>query len=628
MRRVRALDALAVCVASALCAVACNNWMVAVISAAIALLSLASRDGARSDPFAQTAASLVCGALPAYLATNVLERTPAFGILEPVPGAVAVALLCAAAIRPVFSLSRAGGIANSALLLCALVALGQSKIHGTYIVLCALAAVLSLSARALERRPAHSGAAVGRRDLRGLAAMLVICSAVTALGGWSLPLAHRWSVQRYFDRYARAHSEAGLSDHMTLTAMDGVFQSDTVVLRVRGRRTDYLRGVAFDRYRLGGWSYSGSGARRTIHLEQRARGLQDGETEVRSIGGPTGWTLLPLDAQHITASDAAFEALPSGVLRGSSDGNTLWFRSGTPGDVTISAPTATDREVPRPLRALLATTITQWGCDRGEDVERVRCLEARLKRDYRYALSVPESRRIEPIAAFLTQHHRGHCEYFASALALLSRAAGVPARVVAGYRVSERSEWGDYYVVRERNAHSWVEAHVGAAGWTRFDATPASADELMVHHRVPRWRTWIESIRWAVVDLFDRVRARGALQWAIALLGLGLGASVLRRTLRDRRQRDAIDASSLPTAAMAALFAQLDRVGLRKSRGETLESFARRVGAAALGDGLAEEVSGALVAYAHARYGTDDAAALDAVDARLLSLARRIRKTS
>jgi hypothetical protein len=86
----------------------------------------------------------------------------------------------------------------------------------------------------------------------------------------------------------------------------------------------------------------------------------------------------------------------------------------------------------------------------------------------------------------------GHCEYFASALTLMLRSQGVPARMVIGYRPREFNDVGNYYVVRQRDAHAWVEAYlrpeeipVGMAnpeeqhaggGWLRLDPTPA--DEL------------------------------------------------------------------------------------------------------------------------------------------------------
>ena len=103
--------------------------------------------------------------------------------------------------------------------------------------------------------------------------------------------------------YARGQSVSGLSDHLALEAMDGMLQSDTVVLRVRGARTDYLRGAVFDRYRLGAWSFRRESERRPLTVPSRAWGLSPGEVEIRRVGGPTGWVLLPLESRAILTTD-------------------------------------------------------------------------------------------------------------------------------------------------------------------------------------------------------------------------------------------------------------------------------------------------------------------------------------
>lgn len=617
MRLARALDAVAALIAAALCGYACRNGTVVAPAFIAALASLALRDGVRADRFAQIAASLVLGALPAYFATNVLDRQPPFGVLEPAPGALAVALLGAAAMRPIFALRGRSGIANSALLGLALVGVGQSKLGLLYAAVAALCATLSLAARAIEQRPSQPTFKTHKRDVVALASVALVGAALTLLGGWSLPLAHRWSVNRYFERYARSQTESGLSDHMALGAMDGVLQSDTIVLRLRGRRTDYLRGVVFDRYRLGSWSYSGNANRRTMPIEQRADGMRADETEVRPVSGPTGWALLPLETAHVASPEGALEVFPSGVMRTGTDRNPLWFRTGEPRAVTPDAPNAFDREVPRVMRNIFTVLTVRWGCDRGSPSERMRCLEDRLRRDYLYSLRVPESRRTDPIVAFLLQFRRGHCEYFASALALLGRAAGVPTRVVVGYRVTEHSEWGDYDVVRERNAHSWVEAYTEGSQWVRYDATPASAEELYRGRSIPRWRTFIESLRWRAIDLFDRFRARGGLKWFIGALSIVLIGSVVQRTLRARSQRAPSVADSEPTEALRRLLDRLSREGLERRPSETLERLAQRVLESALEPRLARSVADALTRYADVRYGSDASDAVDQADAQL-----------
>ncbi|OGQ99526.1 MAG: hypothetical protein A2284_04030 [Deltaproteobacteria bacterium RIFOXYA12_FULL_61_11] len=72
---------------------------------------------------------------------------------------------------------------------------------------------------------------------------------------------------------------------------------------------------------------------------------------------------------------------------------------------------------------------------------------------------------------FLFEDRRGHCEYFATAMVLLLRRLGRPARLVAGYRGGQWNELGSYLILRQHDAHSWVEVADGGL-WSRYDPTP------------------------------------------------------------------------------------------------------------------------------------------------------------
>lgn len=114
------------------------------------------------------------------------------------------------------------------------------------------------------------------------------------------------------------------------------------------------------------------------------------------------------------------------------------------------------------LRAL-AGQITA-GMSRPQD--KARALERYLQTQYSYSTQLQpmteaeRSRHQDPIAAFLFERRRGHCEYFASALSLLLRAVDIPSRSVNGYLGGEWNEYGGYLVVRQQHAHSWVEAYL------------------------------------------------------------------------------------------------------------------------------------------------------------------------
>ena len=93
---------------------------------------------------------------------------------------------------------------------------------------------------------------------------------------------------------------------------------------------------------------------------------------------------------------------------------------------------------------------------------------------YGYTLELlgPADQRGDPLAHFLFETKRGHCEYFASAMAIMLRTQGIPTRIANGFRGGELNDISGSYIVRARDAHSWVEAFVPGFGWASFDPTP------------------------------------------------------------------------------------------------------------------------------------------------------------
>ncbi len=105
--------------------------------------------------------------------------------------------------------------------------------------------------------------------------------------------------------------------------------------------------------------------------------------------------------------------------------------------------------------------------------EKITAIENFLLQNYSYTLKPGKAAPNEdPLARFLFKTKKGHCEYFSTALAVLGRAAGVPTRNVVGFLGGTWNKYGNYIIVREADAHTWVEALFPQAGWVRFDATP------------------------------------------------------------------------------------------------------------------------------------------------------------
>jgi hypothetical protein len=101
-------------------------------------------------------------------------------------------------------------------------------------------------------------------------------------------------------------------------------------------------------------------------------------------------------------------------------------------------------------------------------------IETYLKSKYGYTLELPGANRADPLAHFLFERKKGHCEFFASSMAVMLRTLGIPTRVVNGFRGGELNDLTGRYIVRERDAHSWVEVYFPEYGWVTFDPTPPS----------------------------------------------------------------------------------------------------------------------------------------------------------
>ncbi|MBO4648162.1 MAG: transglutaminase domain-containing protein [Lentisphaeria bacterium] len=106
-----------------------------------------------------------------------------------------------------------------------------------------------------------------------------------------------------------------------------------------------------------------------------------------------------------------------------------------------------------------------------------------LRQNYRYKLEaekVPPGR--EPADYFLFELKEGHCEYFACALAVLARAAGLPARVAVGFSPGNYNTLSNMFEVYEYHAHAWTQIYIARLGWLTMDATPPS---VLQSHTLP-----------------------------------------------------------------------------------------------------------------------------------------------
>lgn len=312
-------------------------------------------------------------------------------------------------------------------------------------------------------------------------------------------------------------------------------------------------------------------------------------------------------------------------------------------------------------------------------VEVARAIEAFLKGEsaYEYSLNLTNEEivGIDPIEQFLSIDRSGNCQYFASAMVLMLRSQGIPARLVVGFNTDEYNNITGQYVARQSHAHAWVEAMVDAKWvkpreafysdtpsehyWMRLDPTPGGSANRAAASRVSEVLDMAQDI-WSsyVVDAdgsgrrrdmgngnnqisstyemyyewiklkFSRIRAgelgagslagRELFSWPSALVGILVSIAVVAAyqfgipRLTDRRRGDT--RPELATAApsidfYAETMALLERVGLRRRRGQTPKEFTVNAAQTLAGAQPSLLLSNALsvltAAYYRARFATN-----------------------
>jgi len=135
----------------------------------------------------------------------------------------------------------------------------------------------------------------------------------------------------------------------------------------------------------------------------------------------------------------------------------------------------------------------------GTPYQQVKAVRRWLELNCRYTRLpgvVADSEIRDPVLNFLLKTRKGHCEYFAAAQVLLTRALGIPARVVNGFRGGEWHELGQFYIVRQSHAHSWAEVYLKGVKWFPVDPSPseATADALAESGAFERFVTYGQSL--------------------------------------------------------------------------------------------------------------------------------------
>jgi transglutaminase-like putative cysteine protease len=508
-----------------------------------------------------------------------------------------------------------GRAVTTSLVFIGLLAAGETQVrgYGGFVALFLLASVWAPAARDELAMVPETGA---RRFAAG-AAVLLLGGALAAGVTLGARRAYQWMTNRERSMALHWTPQIGFSDQIDIGGLDELLDSDTIVLRVRGPRVDYLRGAVFDFYASGRWLRSDTMETETTELFEGGAPMGDG-VRITAVSSQTDRFFLPLEARSVATVPAAVRVDPTGSIKRNHDQGLASERFVIgPRDRAVPVPPgASDLQVPRGVRARLQDLAERWIGAETTPTAKLDALERHFQAEFRYARSVPEFGGPDPVLDFLFVNKSGHCEYFATGMVLLARAAGIPARFVAGYRVAEETPFG-YYVVRERNAHAWVEAWVPGAGWVPRDPTPESYLPQDQQHRSGYLASLSDGLRVAYEDLDEWLQHRTLEQTAIAWgVGFGVLVWILARGIRRRGARPGAREDETGLPCFEVLLSALERSGVGHDGREPIERLAART---ADRDGAR-----LLERYAALRYGgIGDADALARDVARYARAARR-----
>lgn len=368
----------------------------------------------------------------------------------------------------------------------------------------------------------------------------------------------------------------GFSEQVDLGMIGSVKEDPQIVMRVElpdqpasGKSRLYLRGLAFDHYNGRSWS-SGSRNRRSLGLSA------DGTFAVRS-GGSRAALSEPL------RQDILLEALDTSVLFAAPfaeyvSGEFIGMQVDGMAGLHLTYPSSSrirysvisrerqimtdeqvvpeldysssirDRYLQLPEASDQVAELAHRVTDRAATpYEKISAVLRHLSSNYHYSLDADTTTSSRPIDDFLFTRKTGYCEHYATAMVLMLRSIGIPARLVTGFLATEWNDFGGYYTVRQRDAHAWVEVYYPHSGWITMDPTPAGA--LTPPSMWETFRRLGESFRLHWDRVFIRYSARDQLavvqsireggdsardvlsQWTTAF---GVAASQLMRELGTR----------------------------------------------------------------------------------------------
>lgn len=277
--------------------------------------------------------------------------------------------------------------------------------------------------------------------------------------------------------------------------------SDEVVMKVRGSRASYWRGMGFDTYDGLGWTMTEPYSLERLSRSRQPLWIRESRQIKNNIAPREQVThsfYIERDQSNLIFKAPYAEQLyfPTDYVLFDKYGglrSPIQLFSGTTYTVISSVPSfSPDRlrtiswqdmkakpssdnyyQVPEKLPQRVKDLAQQLTAEAQGPFDAIKALEKHLKSQYPYNLDIPEfPEDRDSIDYFLFEQKEGYCEHFATSLAMMARTLGIPTRLATGYTPGEYNPLTGYFEVRSSDAHAWVEAYFPHHGWVPFDPTP------------------------------------------------------------------------------------------------------------------------------------------------------------
>lgn len=232
-------------------------------------------------------------------------------------------------------------------------------------------------------------------------------------------------------------------------------------------------------------------------------------------------------------------------------------------------------QLPGSLPDRVARLAKQITAGRTNPYDKAKAIESYLRSNYPYTLDVPVPPSNQDVADyFLFDLKKGYCDYYATAMVVLARASGIPARFVSGYASGVYDAANAEYVVQELHAHSWVEIYFPEIGWIEFEPT-ASQPEIVLAESAPVLPN-VDQPDSTAARLLNQFRLERAIYW-ITPLAVIIFAAIIYFVLIERWWY----LHFAPAIAIEKMYRRLYRWGRpltgARTRAETIHEFEQKL---------------------------------------------------